>query len=182
MKTSFVILSLFICAVVAAPLVLGAEKTEEKRPTADEQTEAGFRLMKTELLGKLRFEMKASEVVKAYGKPTAKGKMENWEGVGLYVQPWYYPELGVELQMAAEKKDGVQTVYMIQATKRCRLSTTHGVRIGSTEKEVVEAYGKLRGDESEAGKTFVAGSTVGGVIFGFMEGKVVSIFIGAASE
>lgn len=182
MKSSFVILGLFIFAVVAAPLVLGAEKEPDKRLMADEQTEAGFRLMKTELLGKLRFEMKASEVVKAYGKPTAKGKMENWEGVGLYVQPWYYPELGVELQMASEKKDGVQTVYMIKATKRCKLSTTHGIHIGSTEKEVVEAYGKLRGEESEAGKTFVAGSTVGGVIFGFEEGKVVSIFIGAASE
>ena len=115
MKSSFVILGLFIFAVVATPLVLGAE---EKRPTADEQTEAGFKLMKTELLGQLRFEMKAKEVVKAYGKATAKGKMENWEGVGLYVQQWDYPELGVELQMAAEKKDGVQTVYMIKAPNR----------------------------------------------------------------
>lgn len=182
MKSSFVILGLFIFAVVATPLVLGAEKEPEKRPTADEQTEAGFQLMKTELLGKLRFEMKASEVVKAYGKATTRGKMENWEGVGLYVQQWDYPELGVELQMAAEKKDGVQTVYMIKATKRCKLSTTHGIHIGSTEKEVVEAYGKLRGEESEAGKTFIAGSTVGGVIFGIKEGKVVDIFIGAASE
>ncbi len=175
-------LSLFILAVVTASLVLGAEQAPEKRPTADEQTEAGFQLMKMELLGKLRFEMKASEVVKAYGKATTRGKMENWEGVGLYVQQWDYPELGVELQMAAEKKDGVQTVYMIKATKRCKLSTTHGIKIGSTEKEVVKAYGKLRGDESEAGKTFIAGSTVGGVIFGMEEGKVDSIFIGAASE
>lgn len=182
MKSSFAILGLFIFAVVATPLVLGAEQAPEKRPTADEQTEAGFLLMKTELLGKLRFEMKASEVVKAYGKATARGKVENWEGVGLYVQKWVYPELGLELQMAAEKKDGAQTVFMIQATKRCKLSTTHGIRIGSTEKEVAEAYGKLRGEESEAGKTFVAGSTVGGVIFGFKEGKVDSIFIGAASE
>lgn len=182
MKSSPVLLCLFALAVVAAPLVLGAEQAPEKRPTADEQTEAGFKLMKTEMLGKLRFEMKAKEVVEIYGKATAKGKMENWEGVGLYVQQWDYPELGVELQMAAEKKDGVQTVYMIKATKRCKLSTTHGIKIGSSEEEVAKAYGKLRGEESEAGKTFIAGSTVGGVIFGFKEGKVDSIFIGAASE
>lgn len=175
-------LSLFILAVVAAPLVLGAEQAPEKRPTADEQTEAGFQLMKTELLGKLRFEMKASEVVKNYGKATAKGKMENWEGVGLYVQQWDYPELGVELQMAAEKKDGVQTVYMIKATKRCMLSTTQGIHIGSTEREVAIAYGKWKGMDDETGKMFVAGSLVGGVIFGFKGGKVDSIFIGAASE
>lgn len=182
MKSSPVFLCLFVLAAAVAPLVLDAEQVPEKRPTADEQTEAGFKLMKTELLGKLRYEMKASEVVKAYGKAKAKGKMENWEGVGLYVQQWDYPELGLELQMAAEKKDGVQTVYMIKATKRCRLSTTHGIHIGSTEKEVVEVYGKLRGEESEAGETFIAGSTVGGVIFGFKDGKVDSIFIGAASE
>ena len=108
--------------------------------------------------------------------------MENWEAAGLYVQQWDYPELGLVLHMAAEKKDGVQTVFMIKATKRCKLSTTHGIKIGSTEKEVVKAYGDLRGDESEAGKTFIAGSTVGGVIFGLKEGKVVEIFIGAASE
>lgn len=175
MKSSSLIPGLFILLFVALPNVLSEEqapKAPEKRPTADEQTEAGFKLMKTELLGKLRFEMKASEVVKAYGKATAKGKMENWEGVGLYVQRWDYPELGVELQ----------TVYMIKATKRCKLSTTHGIHIGSTEKEVAKAYGKLRGEESEAGKTFIAGSTVGGVIFGFKDGKVVDIFIGAASE
>ena len=182
MKSSFILLSLFVFAVAAAPLVLGAEQAPEKRPTADEQTEAGFKLMKTERLGRLSFEMKAGEVVKAYGKAPSQGAVENWAGVGLYVQPWDYPELGVELQMAAEKKDGVQTVYMIKATKRCRLSTTHGIHIGSSEEEVAKAYGKLRGDESEAGKTFIAGSTVGGVIFTFKDGKVVEIFIGAASE
>lgn len=182
MKSFPLMLCLWVLAAVAAPLAWGAEKAEKKRPTADEQTEAGFKLMKTELLGKLRFEMKAGEVVALYGKATARGKMENWEGVGLYVQQWDYPELGLELQMAAEKKDGVQTVYMIKATKRCQLSTSHGIRIGSSEKEVVKAYGELRGDESEAGKTFIAGSTVGGVIFSFKEGKVAEIFIGAASE
>ncbi|MBN8422340.1 MAG: hypothetical protein J0L73_25720 [Verrucomicrobia bacterium] len=182
MKSSFVILGLFIFAIVAAPLISGAEQAEKKRPTADEQTEAGFKLMKTELLGKLGFEMKGSEVVKNYGKAPKQGAVENWEGAGLYVQQWDYPELGLELQMAAEKKDGVQTVYMIKATERCKLSTTHGIKIGSTEKEVAKAYGTLRGDESEAGKTFIAGSTVGGVIFSFKDGKVAEIFIGAASE
>ncbi len=182
MKSFPVILSLFFFGVVASPLVSGAEQAEEKRPTADEQTEAGFKLMKTELLGKLHFEMKAKEVEKFYGKATAQGAVQKWEGVGLYIQQWDYPKLGLELQMAAEKKDGAQTVYMIKATKRCKLVTTHGIHIGSTETEVVKAYGELKGEESEAGKTFVAGSTVGGVIFSFKDGKVVEIFIGAASE
>ncbi len=185
MKSSPVILSLFLFSLVPSPLVSGADqapKAEEKRPTADEQTEAGFKLMKTELLGKLRFEMKAKEVVGIYGKATSQGAVENWEGVGLYVQQWNYPALGLELQMAAEKKNGEAKVYMIKATQACKLVTTRGIHIGSSEKEVAKAYGDLKGDESEAGKTFVAGSTVGGVIFTFKEGKVVEIFIGAGSE
>jgi hypothetical protein len=185
MKSSPVILSLFLFSLVGCPLVSGAEqapKAEEKRPTADEQTEAGFKLMKTELLGKLHFEMKAKEVVGIYGKATSQGTVENWEGVGLYVQQWNYPALGLELQMAAEKKNGEAKIYMIKATKACKLVTTHGIKIGSTEQEVAKAYGDVKGDESEAGKTFVAGSTVGGVIFTFKDGKVSEIFIGAGSE
>jgi len=185
MKSSSIILSLFILAVLAAPLVSGAEpapKEVEKRPTADEQTEAGFKLMKTERLGKLRFEMKAKEVVGIYGKATSQGAVENWEGVGLYVQQWNYPALGLELQMSAEKKNGEAKIYLIKATKACKLVTTHGIHIGSSEKEVAKAYEDVKGDESEAGKTFVAGSTVGGVIFTFKEGKVEEIFIGAGSE
>jgi hypothetical protein len=37
-------------------------------------------------------------------------------------------------------------------------------------------------EESETGKTFVAGSIYGGVIFGFKKGKVTQIFIGSAAE
>ena len=185
MKLPSIILGLFIFAVVATPLDSGAEpapKEVEKRPTADEQTEAGFKLMKTERLGKLRFEMKAKEVVGIYGKATTQGAVENWEGVGLYVQQWNYPALGLELQMSAEKKNGEAKVYMIKATQACTLTTTRGIHMGSTEQEVVKAYGDVKGDESETGKTFVAGSTVGGVIFTFKDGKVAEIFIGAASE
>ncbi|WP_395744496.1 hypothetical protein [Prosthecobacter sp.] len=185
MKSSRVILSLCFFSLAACPLASGAEqapKAADKTPTADEQTEAGFKLMKTELLGKLRFEMKAKQVVEFYGKPATQGKMENWEGVGLFVQQWDYPALGLELQMAAEKARGEQTVYMIKATRPCKLATTQGIKIGSTEAEVIQAYTKWKGEESKPGEMFVAGSTVGGVIFTIKEGKVSEIFIGAASE
>ncbi len=190
MKTSPVFVSLFVLSlVVAGPLVAGAEqapkaeeKEKEKQAAAEAVTEAGFKLMEAERLGKLRYEMKAKEVVELCGKAASKGKVELWEAVGLHVQEWKYPELGLELQMSAEKKGGEQSVFMISATKPCKLATTRGIHLGSTEKEVVEAYGELKGEESEPGKTFVAGSMVGGVIFTFKDDLVVEIFIGAASE
>lgn len=187
MKTFLVIAGLFVLSLVAGPLVSGAEpapkaEEKEKQSAAEALTEAGFQLMKNERLGKLHYEMKAKDVVELCGKAATKGPVENWEAVGLYVQKWEYPQLGLELQMSSEKKGGEQSVFMIRAAKPCKLVTTRGIQLGSTEKEVVKAYGELKGEESEPGKTFVAGSTVGGVIFTFKEEKVVEIFIGAAAE
>ncbi|OYW71900.1 MAG: hypothetical protein B7Z37_26495 [Verrucomicrobia bacterium 12-59-8] len=175
MKTSPAIVSLFVLSLVAGPLVRGAEQ-------GPKSAEAGFKLMEAERLGKLRYEMKAKEVVELCGKAASKGAVELWEAVGLHMQEWKYSALGLELQMSAEKKGGEQSVFMISATQPCKLATTRGIQIGSTEKEVVKAYGELKGEETEPGKTFVAGSMVGGVIFTFEDGKVVEIFIGAAAE
>jgi len=58
------------------------------------------------------------------------------------------------------------------------------MRIGSTEREVVEAYGRFRDPEedSEEGRSFVAGSVYDGMIFDFQDGRVIRIFLGSAAE
>ena len=72
---------------------------------------------------------------------------------------------------------------MITAVAPSKLATARGITIGSTEDAVKKAYGSVRDKEnSEAGKTFVAGSIYGGVIFRFEGGKVSEIFIGASAE
>lgn len=72
---------------------------------------------------------------------------------------------------------------MITAGARCKLATTRGIKIGSTEAEVRKAYQDVENkEESEAGKSFVAGSIYGGVIFTLEKGRVVEIFMGAAAE
>ena len=71
--------------------------------------------------------------------------------------------------------------FGIQNGPRGRRS--RGIHIGSTIVEVTTAYGKVENkEESESGKTFVAGSIYGGVIFTFTDGKVSQIFLGAAAE
>jgi hypothetical protein len=63
------------------------------------------------------------------------------------------------------------------------VQTEKGIRIGSTEQEVNEAYGRFRNaEESKQGEVFVAGSVFGGLIFTFQQGRVSKIFIGAAAE
>lgn len=136
-----------------------------------------------ESLGALALDRKQDEVIKLLGKPASKGKDVEWEAIGEWVQEWKFPDQGIVLQMASEKKGGRKTVLSITAVPNCTLATARGIRIGSTEAAVRKAYGPLEDKEqSETGKRFVAGSVYGGVIFLFDGGKVSEIFIGAAAE
>ena len=139
--------------------------------------------LENESLGKLKLGQKAAEVTTLIGKPESKGKDTEWGATGEWVQEWTFKKQGLTLNLASEKKGGAKTVLMITAEAPCSLATKRGIRIGSTSAEVTKAYGDVQDKEqSEAGKTFVAGSVYGGVIFSFTGGKVSQIFIGAAAE
>ncbi len=139
--------------------------------------------LEKESLGKLKLGQKAAEVATALGKAESRGKDTEWAATGEWVQEWRYPAQGLTLNMASEAKGGAKTVSTVTAIAPCKLATARGIHIGSTTSEVTKAYGKVQDKEqSVAGKTFVAGSVYGGVIFTFTGGKVSQIFIGAAAE
>ncbi|HEY1053043.1 MAG TPA: hypothetical protein VGE39_24905 [Prosthecobacter sp.] len=134
-------------------------------------------------LGKLALGQKTEDVVKLLGKPGSKGASTHWEATGQWVQELGYSKQGLHLKVASEAKAGPQTLLMISATAPCALATGRGIKIGSTEAEVRKAYKDvINAEESEAGKTIVAGSIYGGVICTLTKGKVTEIFIGAAAE
>jgi len=136
-----------------------------------------------EVLGKLKLGQKAVEVVALLGKPESKGEDTEWAATGEWVQEWRFAKQGLTLNLASEKKGGTKSVLTITAEAPCPLATARGIRIGSTSAEVTRAYADVQDKEqSEPGKTFVAGSIYGGVIFTFTKGKVSQIFIGAAAE
>jgi hypothetical protein len=103
---------------------------------------------------------------------------------GDYIQTWEYSKCGVELKMSSERKGGSRTVASIAVSSPCNLVTVRGIHVGSTEAEVLEAYGRYQEEDggTEKGKQFVAGSIYDGMIFGFRDGRVSSIFLGAAAE
>jgi len=136
-----------------------------------------------DFLGELKLGLKADEVLKILGKPASKGKDVEWEAIGEYVQEWNFPDQGIHLNMASLKKGGAKKILTITAAAPSKLATARGITIGSPEAAVKKAYGNVRDKEqSVAGKTFVAGSIYGGVIFQFKNGQVSEIFIGAAAE
>jgi hypothetical protein len=136
-----------------------------------------------EALGKIKLGRKAADLAALIGKPDSKGKDVEWDAIGEWVQEWRFKSQGLTLNMASKSKGGAKSVLTITAAAPSKLATARGIRIGSTIAEVTKAYGKVQDkDGSVPGKTFVAGSVYGGVIFTFTGGKVSQIFIGAAAE
>lgn len=147
----------------------------------DEEARAAF--VAKETLGDLKLGMTEKAVKAALGEPESKGKEEEWAATGDHVQKWVYAGRGIELQMASIKKGGAKSALMITARAPSKLVTRKGVGIGTTEAEVIKAYGPYEDKEnSKRGATFVVGSIYGGVIFTFEKGKVSEIFFGAAAE
>ena len=139
--------------------------------------------LEKEALGKIKLEQKAADVIAFIGKPDSKGKDTEWDAIGEWVQEWRFKSHGLVLNMSSKSKGGAKSVLTITATPPCKLTTARGIHIGSTIADVTKAYGKVQDkEESISGKTFVAGSTYGGIIFTFTDGKVSKIFIGAAAE
>jgi hypothetical protein len=137
-----------------------------------------------ERIGELRLDQPEKDLSGKISCKPKKGK-EILEGAtGEYVQTWKYPDCGISLKMSSTRKGGAKVVRSITIITPSDLSTSGGIHIGSTESEVLKAYGRYRDKDggTQKGVRFVAGSIFDGMIFDFKDGKVVGIFIGAAAE
>jgi hypothetical protein len=102
---------------------------------------------------------------------------------GDYYQEWAYPACGIRLDMGAATPKGRQTISSITITRPSSWKTGRGIGIGSTEREVIAAYGRDRERETSVpGERLVAGTVYGGLVFTFAAGRVTQIFLGAAAE
>jgi hypothetical protein len=136
-----------------------------------------------EQIGKLHLDLSAKEVRQLIPGQPARGPEQLWGADGAYHQEWKYPAAGITLGMVADKKGGPKSVEKITLTSPSLLATSKCIRIGSTEAEVNEAYGRFRNaGDSEHFNCFIAGSIFGGIMFYFEQGKVSQIFLGAAAE
>jgi hypothetical protein len=168
-----VIVALFLCT----PLV--PEAAQAKKAGSGNQFDTG-----KERIGELRLGLPEKDIQGAV--PCAPNKLkEIYEGAtGDYVQTWKYPGCGITLKMSSSKRGGAKQIASITITRPSTLQTSKGVGIGSTEKEVLEAYGRYRDRDgaTSKGKRFVAGSIFDGLIFEIKDGTVAEMFLGAAAE
>ena len=122
------------------------------------------------------------------GGPAKKGRKAMSEATAETIQEWSYPDRGLKLAMADDDKGG-QSITAITIKAPATFKTRLGIGIGSSRKEVIDAYGKLRdpefppGDKGDKEEVFLAGSIYGGVFFTFNKKDQVSeIFVGAGAE
>ncbi len=145
----------------------------------------GFDLMDSETLGDVKLGMTESELIAKLGKPDKQSDAEVWGADGLKHADWTYTALGLTINMSESANPESEFVsYSISAEAPCALATAKGVKIGDGKDAVITAYGYAVQDQSDEGTkdSIVAGSVYGGVIFDMTDGKVTSIFIGAAAE
>ena len=142
-----------------------------------------FTLLREERIGTLRIDLPEREVKKIIHCPLRRGPEQLWGADGAYHQKWEYAGCGITLGMVSEKKGASKSVNSITLVNPGNLSTKRGIRIGSTEQEVMEAYRPYwNKEDSKSFNIFVAGSIYGGLMFDFKNGKVSRIFLGAAAE
>ena len=142
-----------------------------------------FALLKEELIGPLRFNQPAAEAKRLITCPVQRGPVELWGADGEYHQAWTAPACGLTLDLSAAKPSGAQTLTAITLTRPSSWKTRRGIGIGSTEREVIAAYGRDREKETSVpGQRLVAGTLYGGLVFTFRQSRVTRIFLGAAAE
>jgi hypothetical protein len=133
-------------------------------------------------IGKLSLGLSQAEVYAILDCPVKRGEDQMWDADGLYHQEWEYSECGVILDMSSKKHNGVKKIESITITAPSKLTTTKGIGIGSSREKVIAAYRAAWNKKQSREDYFVAGSVYGGLMFGFQDGKVINIFLGAAAE
>lgn len=139
-------------------------------------------LAQVQKLGPLRLKLPITAAEKALGKPSTVSKPHVEEATGRTVQTRTYKKHGLEVTYARDSEYQPWQIERFQAKAPCAWRNPHGVGIGTAMDVVRQKYAPLLEKETSIGNQLVVGSVYFGVIYAFEEGKVDSIFIGAAAE
>ena len=140
----------------------------------------------TESLGGLRIGSSARTAKKLLGPPKVISKSELWEADGLYHKTWTYPSDGAVVGLTAANAKGPWSIFSVTLKTPGKLTTTRGIGIGASRKNVLAAYGNAAQpyESVEQGqRTLIVGSEYQALLFSFdSHDKVVRIFLGSTAE
>lgn len=154
--------------------------TEKTHAQDNQKNYINDKLIREENIGRLNFKMPADEAVKILGEAENKTEPAIWGADGLSHETWDYKTKGIKLDIIEENAE--KTVNMITITAPCDFKTNRNIGVGSSRKEVIEAYKDDIDNEKSSDDVIVCGSVYGGLVFRISNEKVVSVFLGASAE
>lgn len=141
----------------------------------------GFELMDKEKLGDISLGLSYNETIDKLGEPEEKTEPEIFGVDGEYHQTIKYNTKGIELELIGEKETD-RKINWILIFSPCNFKTNRGVGIGSNYKDVELKYKEEIDHKFSDSVSIVSGSIYGGLIFGFENNTVKTIFIGASAD
>lgn len=148
----------------------------------DNFLELGFELISTERIGGLGLSASESTITELVGKSDNTSTPRLWGADGEYHVHHYYDSKGLDINIIINEDESFKSIHSIAALPPCTLSTSKGIRIGSTYEDVKTAYSAYINQETMDEEIIIAGTVYGGVYFTFKNNLVSSIFIGATAE
>ena len=131
-----------------------------------------------ESIGPIKCGLDSNDVVAKLGQPEKKSDAMVWPTDGLEHQIWIYKSKGLQLNMVKDKNTFINTsINTITVTEPCKYKTKKNIGIGSTRKEVFDAYSEEIDPSASNKGTIVAGSINGGIVFSLKNDLVSGIFI-----
>lgn len=142
----------------------------------------GWALMENESLGGICYRMCESELTALIGPPESMSDAIYCDTDRLHHTQWYYPSLGLVIDMLKQADDVESSVFSIDVKAPCTLSLDRGIAIGDTKAAALKAYtAEYNAGESD-NTTLVLGTRDGGIIIALVNDTVSAIFIGTAGE
>lgn len=139
--------------------------------------------IQTESIGGLQLGMTPKQFVDLLPCKVEKSEPVLWAGIGEIIQEWNYPDCGIKLQLSASDNNAPQKILSIRVSEPSQLKTNRKIGLGSDFEAVLDAYIEFAdAADNQAGETFLAGSTFGGLLVKLEENRVVSLFLGAGAE
>ena len=159
--------------------------TDSKSLTEDNSNKdfsrIGFELMDKEKFGDISLGLPYNEIIDKLGEPEDKTEPEIFGADGEYHQTLKYNTKGIELDLIGEVEKN-RKINRILISSPCNFKTIRGVGIGSNYKDVELKYKEEIDPKFSDSVSIVAGSIYGGLMFGFENNTVKTIFIGASAE
>jgi hypothetical protein len=132
--------------------------------------------------GWIKVGLSDKEIISKFGSNYEIISDEYSQTSGYYEQGWFYKDKGIKFLMESESQNSAKNVIEISILKPSMLKTTKNIGIGSTRKEIYDAYSDFINSKDSSEESIVIGSIYEGLFFIMKNDKVEEIFIGALAE